>query len=957
MNIPARLPMVEHALRYAAQGWPVFPCDPDNKRPLVPGDDPDGQGGRIAKTGGLYRATTDEAQIRAWWRTRPHAMIGVRCGLPIGAFVLDFDAHIDPLTGEFITAEILRERVETLIGEALPETLASITPRGGWHMLFRMPEGVELGNSRGALKAVGHVDVRGDGGYIVLAPSMRSGPKAQEEGCHGVCYRWRDEEADIAEPPARLIDALLQRGDFEVKRATPAPQPLKRMTSADFQRMPAREAAQRRYAEAALDKACTAIARAPKGMRGKTIMQQSPGIGSLISAGVLSLGECIDAFEQAGRAAGLTDADNEMGPRGLIVRFLTKDAQEKEPADLSHVGLKAGTSKRAALPPPDDEGEGYGPGFDRAGDVVSGDSDRGSVREVITDLPPPEDEGEGAPSGEKTEGVDLDAVAWCAALDTSDTDNGKRLIRHFGEDLIAREMDGASYDPSAWGVWTGRIWDFNQGAARAVMVAQQVGDRIGLEAGFIQFTPEEREAVDAAEAFHGVAEEDLPPDAAEIKAAGKKAKQQLANRRQKRRGFGVTTKNAGRIDSMLKMAFPHLRRPADAFNHDRYAVACQTHTLRFKRYKDADCAPDGSPRWASELEASEGHDRKDLITALVPADWAGADAPAPKWRAFMEWAHQDKEVRRTVQQFMGLGLLALPVQHVMLHYGTGANGKSVALEVLSRVLGPSLSVGLPQESIMGMGERAAGGASPDIARLWGKRMLRVNELKPGAPLQSELVKRLTGGESFPVRTLFKGYFEFQNVASVHMSANGKPVIDGSDYGIVRRVLMVHWKQTVPEAERRDFEEMVSEMVAEAPGILAWLAEGILSYLRDGFTIAKAIADDTAEYAREMDPFGRFVAACVIERQGARVQGKAMAEAFNSWAAANGERDKDARQVGKGVRKALERLPGFVASERIREIGGVTQYVDFTLENVPRADDVPARGARERSPQPQGDDLG
>lgn len=556
-------------------------------------------------------------------------------------------------------------------------------------------------------------------------------------------------------------------------------------------------------------------------------------------------------------------------------------------------------------------------------------------------------EADGAPSLKGVEGSNPEIVEFCAGLDVSDTDNAVRLIAHFGEDLVVMAQEGTA--GGDWGAWSGKHWDFTGGAARATLVAQKVGDLIGLEHQFLFFTKTEADAIDAAAHLRDVPKGALSDEEKEIAGAAIAAEKALRKRKDRRNAHGVTTKNSGRIESMMKMAAPKLRRPVDAFNADRLAVACETHTLRFRRYPDADCGPDGAPRYAAEIDAREGHDRADLITALVPVKWAGVDAPAPKWRAFLDEMMPDRAKQRTVQMFSGLGLLANVVQYVMLHYGTGANGKSVFLEVISRVLGPAIAVGLPQESIIGVGDRAAGGASPDIARLWGKRFLRVNELKPGAPLQSDLVKRLTGGEAFPVRTLFKGYFEFQNVSSVHMSANGRPVIDGADYGIGRRALMVHWDKTVPEDRRRDFEEFVSELMSEAEGILAWLAEGARDFLANGLIIAESIQANTSEYLRDMDPFGRFVEACLQEAVGSRVQGRDMGAAYNAWAGANGEREKDMRQVGKGVKVALERRPGFDCAARIREIGGVKQYIDLKLVNVP---EVPSR-----TPYPRNDSYG
>src|SRR4051812_8279953 len=69
-------PVLDAVLEYARRGIPVFPCKPD-KSPATPN--------------GFYDSTTDEAQIRAWWESRPEALIGLRTGEPSSLFVLDVD--------------------------------------------------------------------------------------------------------------------------------------------------------------------------------------------------------------------------------------------------------------------------------------------------------------------------------------------------------------------------------------------------------------------------------------------------------------------------------------------------------------------------------------------------------------------------------------------------------------------------------------------------------------------------------------------------------------------------------------------------------------------------------------------------------------------------------------------------------------------------------------------------
>jgi putative DNA primase/helicase len=120
------LPSCGEALACARRGWPVFPCSPDDKRPLV-GESAPGP-------------TCNGAQIRAWWQRWPDAMIAAVAGAPIGAFVVD----LDPKGG--MAAEALLEQLLLRCGGKLPPCPMAHTPRGGLHLYCAMPTGVEIGN-------------------------------------------------------------------------------------------------------------------------------------------------------------------------------------------------------------------------------------------------------------------------------------------------------------------------------------------------------------------------------------------------------------------------------------------------------------------------------------------------------------------------------------------------------------------------------------------------------------------------------------------------------------------------------------------------------------------------------------------------------------------------------------------------------------------------------------------
>lgn len=166
---------------YAKHGWPVFPCRPREKRPLT--------------EHGFKEATTDQTVIRKWWEQWPDANIGVPTGGASGLLVIDLDkkAGID---GEATLAALVAKH------GALSETARQRTGSGGSQLFYLYPSGVTIGNSTGKLGP--GIDVRGEGGYVVVPPSIHpSGP----------AYKWEHRPSKgIAKLPAWLLE-LLRKSD------------------------------------------------------------------------------------------------------------------------------------------------------------------------------------------------------------------------------------------------------------------------------------------------------------------------------------------------------------------------------------------------------------------------------------------------------------------------------------------------------------------------------------------------------------------------------------------------------------------------------------------------------------------------------------------------------------------------------------------------------------------------
>jgi len=262
--------LLNAALTYAGKGWPIFPCHPATKQPLLPPDIDPQSGEKIAGTGGLKKATTDFEAVRAYWGRYPKAMIGVPTGLSIGAFVVDIDAGADDVTGEVYDAATLQAELEATIGVRLPPTWECRTPRGGKHLYFAVKPGGEMPRNRTGI--IPRVDVRGQGGYVVAPPSVRD---------DGAAYEWRasPEEVELAFAPQPLLDVVLRSGRHEVSGPEGATE-----TRSTIPRV-VRD--QRRYALAAFDSEISELRNAPQGTRNDHLFRTALKLGQLVGSGDL----------------------------------------------------------------------------------------------------------------------------------------------------------------------------------------------------------------------------------------------------------------------------------------------------------------------------------------------------------------------------------------------------------------------------------------------------------------------------------------------------------------------------------------------------------------------------------------------------------------------------------------------------------------------------------------------
>lgn len=252
------------------------------------------------------------------------------------------------------------------------------------------------------------------------------------------------------------------------------------------------------------------------------------------------------------------------------------------------------------------------------------------------------------------------------------------------------------------------------------------------------------------------------------------------------------------------------------------------------------------------------HRREDLITRAAPVEYH-ADAVSEEWDRHITHFMPDADVRRQLQRDLGVSLVGGTLAEVLsIWHGFGANAKTTTWSVLLHILG-EYAIEAPPGLLL---QRKHDGHPTELARLRGSRLVVSSEVSPGAALNEQRVKDLTGGGMQSARYTYGDFFDFERTWSIVLACNHKPRIRGSDSGIWRRVRIIPWTVSAEGwAGRRPQDEVVERLVNAGPAILRWLVAGLHDWLEDPGWIAEKVTAATAQYREEQDRLAGWLAEC------------------------------------------------------------------------------------------------
>jgi putative DNA primase/helicase len=327
------------------------------------------------------------------------------------------------------------------------------------------------------------------------------------------------------------------------------------------------------------------------------------------------------------------------------------------------------------------------------------------------------------------------------------------------------------------------------------------------------------------------------------------------------------------------------------------------------------------------------HDPKKRMTKLTNASY-DPKATAPFFRECVEKALPDEEVRHWVQMAAGYSMLGSYSEYLFVPFGKGANLKSTVLYGLRYALG-DYAAEAASDLLVARREWGAAAESA-LAGLRGSRFITTIETEQGKRLAEVLVKQLTGEAEITAKFMRQDYFTFNNQAAVWLATNHKPIVQGMDLAIWRRIRLIPFTETVPPHERLEASEVQQRLREEADGILQWLVEGLVNWRTDEHgglsTIPRAIREATDEYRKEMDPLGEWLEdECELASDAMTASGR-LRESYERHCKANGR----TALGGRRFNEALTEL-GIVTAKNKQTIDGKQQRARLGVRLIEAAD--------------------
>lgn len=295
----------------------------------------------------------------------------------------------------------------------------------------------------------------------------------------------------------------------------------------------------------------------------------------------------------------------------------------------------------------------------------------------------------------------------------------------------------------------------------------------------------------------------------------------------------------------------------------------------------------GNGSYDLEEDKFREHQAGDMMTKMMACDYE----PEAKCTRFIDFLDEifcsNDEVIGFMHRFLGYSLSSSTMEQCfMFLHGQGSNGKSVLTELLDRIFG-DYSKKVSNQMVT----KSRRGSERDrqdqiMSILKDVRLVFATETGRNMQLDESHVKDVTGGESVICRDLYSSYESYKPIFKFVMSGNYKPVINGTDKGIWRRIRLVNFERTFSGDEIDP--RLLDKLLLERNGIFLWLLEGYRKWRKDGLgELPDCMKRAVDEYRSDMDILGQYIEDRLIRDRSAATETELIYRDYKSWVEENG----------------------------------------------------------------------
>lgn len=258
----------------------------------------------------------------------------------------------------------------------------------------------------------------------------------------------------------------------------------------------------------------------------------------------------------------------------------------------------------------------------------------------------------------------------------------------------------------------------------------------------------------------------------------------------------------------------------------------------------------------------DDHKREDYLLAKSPHNYVPS-AKCPQFEAFLNATFEpDQDTNEKVNliyELFGYSLTnSTAMEKFVILVGTGSNGKSLLLNILTELVGKQNTCSIsPEELGDSQGGRFARGY------LYGKLVNTVSELQEGKKLPASAVKAVASGDQMKGEGKGTALFDFKPYATQWFGTNHLPIVSDYTNGFARKAIVIEFNLQLSESQQD--KELFNKLSTELEGILYKSLQAYSQAIkRNHFKIPASVAYSTNKWLREANQVARFLDECTVK---------------------------------------------------------------------------------------------